>query len=223
VTSLLSLLHFLSCLILVSALDIRGTVVWNNVCPDSKSLRQARAVVDDGRLRGSITRDGSFVIPDVPEGLHVLTVESHDYVFDTIRIQVNDSWLQPEARPYIPGTPLNPPSNILLPYPLSMVAREKQDYFVPPQAFNIVGMLSNPMMLLMVFGGVMVFAMPYLVKNMDPEMLEDFKEQQAKMGSIQNALQSGDLTSSLSGLMSAGEEPPKAAPKVKGNGKRGRR
>ncbi len=35
----------------------------------------------------------------------------------------------------------------------------------------------------------------YIQKNMDPEMLQDFKERQAKISNIQSSLQSGDLKS----------------------------
>ena len=69
-----------------NALDLKGTVVWNQVCPgsqittssvigvneslnfeidlpDAKALGQAKAILDDGSSHhGSITRDGSFVM-----------------------------------------------------------------------------------------------------------------------------------------------------------------
>jgi hypothetical protein len=44
-----------------------------------------------------------------------------------------------------------------------MIPREKSVYFVPPETFNLVAMMSNPMMLLMVVGGGMMLAMPYLM------------------------------------------------------------
>lgn len=56
-------------------------------------------------------------------------------------------------------------------------------------------MLKSPMVLMMVFTGGMVLAMPYLMKNMDPESLEEFKEQQAKMAKMQSAITSGDFKS----------------------------
>ena len=39
-----------------------------------------------------------------------------------------------------------------------------------------------------------------LQKNMDPEVMEEFKERQAKMAGVQSALQSGDLTGWYVGL-----------------------
>ncbi|KAF8641030.1 hypothetical protein AX17_000675 [Amanita inopinata Kibby_2008] len=60
----------------------------------------------------------------------------------------------------------------------------------------------------MVFGGGMALAMPYLIKNIDPESLQELKEHQAKMPNVQNALAGG---TSLSTLLHA-EHTPKTAP-----------
>ncbi|KAF8167928.1 hypothetical protein B0H34DRAFT_683677, partial [Crassisporium funariophilum] len=198
------LVHLLSCVALGFALDITGKVAWSDVCPDAASLGRARVSLDDGTYNGGIMHDGKFVIPDVPDGTYILSLISHDHSFDQLRIDINNSTT--EVRPYVSGTPMTPPSPVLLPYPVVFTPREKHTYFVPPESFNIISMLSNPMMLLMVFGGGMMLAMPYLIKNMDPETLEDFKEQQGRMTGIQNAFQSGDLKSGLNALM-AGEEP----------------
>ena len=117
--------------------------------------------------------------PDVPDGTYVLSLISHDYFFDQVRFYLYDRALAhippffklrldvknsiSEVRPYVPGTPLNPPSSVLLPYPIVLIPREKSVYFVPPETFNLVTMMSNPMMLLMVLGGGMMLAMPYLM------------------------------------------------------------
>jgi hypothetical protein len=69
----------------------------------------------------------------------------------------------PEVRPYAIGTPLNPPSPIKLPHPVKLVPRQRNSYFVPHQSFSIMFILQNPMMLIMVFGGVMMLAMPYIM------------------------------------------------------------
>lgn len=69
----------------------------------------------------------------------------------------------PEVRPYTVGTPLNPPSPIKLPYPIKLVPRQRKRYFIPHQSFNVLQMFQNPMMLIMVFGGLMMLAMPYVM------------------------------------------------------------
>ncbi|PPQ76717.1 hypothetical protein CVT26_004378 [Gymnopilus dilepis] len=199
------LLQALSWITLALAFDIVGKVSWNDVCRNAKALGQAKASLDEGVYSGGITAEGRFTIPDVPEGTYLLSILSHDFTFDQLRVDVTNASL-PEVRPYIPGTPFDPPSSVLLPYPIVLSAKEKADYFVPPESFNLAAMFSNPMMLLMVGVAVMMLGMPYLIKNMDPEALEEFKEQQAKMGSIQNAFQSGDIKAGFSSIMAAAEE-----------------
>jgi hypothetical protein len=68
----------------------------------------------------------------------------------------------PEVSPYTVGTPLNPRSPIKLPYPIKLVPRQRKSYFVPLQSFDVLQMFQNPMMLMMVFGGLMMLAMPYI-------------------------------------------------------------
>ncbi|CAA7266607.1 unnamed protein product [Cyclocybe aegerita] len=206
------LLQVLSWAVLSYALDITGRIAWNSVCSNATSLGQAKVCLNEGTFRGSITRGGKFVIPDVPQGTYILSISSHDHSFEQLRVDVTDSSLPPEVRPYIAGTPLNPPSSVLLPYPIVLSPKDKNVYFVPPESFNLTGMLANPMMLLMVGAAVMVFAMPYLMKNLDPEALEEFKEQQSKVNGIQSAFQTGDFKSGFSALMTGGEGPAPQAP-----------
>ena len=116
--------------------------------------------------------------PGVPNGTYILSLISHDYFFNQVSFYLNDRFpaltyifqlrldvknSTVEVRLYTPGTPLNPPSPVPLPYPIVLIPREKSVYFVPPETFNLVGMMSNPMMLLMVLGGGMMLAMPYLM------------------------------------------------------------
>ncbi|KAJ7169589.1 hypothetical protein C8R46DRAFT_1089285 [Mycena filopes] len=155
------------------AVDVVGKLHWNAECPDIKALGSAKVVLDAGKLHGNVVRDGSFSIPDVPAGTYILSVVSHDHVFDQLRIDVLDSAF--EARPYS-------------------------------------GMFQNPMMLMLLVGGVMVMSMPYLMKNMDPETMKDFREQQAKMSQMQSAMAGGDLKAGFSALMA--DDPTPAAPKA---------
>ncbi|KAF8807574.1 hypothetical protein BYT27DRAFT_7189648 [Phlegmacium glaucopus] len=209
----LILVQLLSCVALAFALDITGKVSWSDICPDAASLGHAKVSLDDGVFSSGVTHDGKFIIPDVLDGTYILSLISHDYSFDQLRLDVKNSTT--EVRPYVPGTPLNPPSPILLAYPIVLTPREKSAYFVLPETFNLVAMMSNPMMLLMVFGGGMMLAMPYLMKNLDPEALAEFKEQQGK---INGALQSGDLKTGLSALVNATEDNSPTVPSNKGGG-----
>ncbi|KAG7450334.1 uncharacterized protein BT62DRAFT_1001172 [Guyanagaster necrorhizus] len=205
---ILHLLGILSLLFPVHAVDVIGRLQWNDVCPGLLELGPSKVVLDNGRRSGNVVQDGSFTIYDVPTGTYILSVLTHDFVFDQLRIDVLQDAIV-EVRPYLPGTPLNPPVPNRLQYPLALTPRTKHKYFVPPDSFNMLGMLKSPMVLMMVFTGAMVLAMPYLMKNMDPEALEEFKEQQAKVAKMQSAMTNGDFKSGFSALLPAGDEAPK--------------
>ncbi|KAF8269375.1 hypothetical protein EI94DRAFT_1725564 [Lactarius quietus] len=159
------------------AADISGFVQWKGTVP----LGHAKVVLDNSAASGSITRNGTFVIPDVGAGTYVVSVLSRDHVFDQVCTIL--SLFPPEVSPYTIGTPLDPRSPIKLPYPIKLVPRLRKSYFVPLQSFNVAQMFQNPMMLMM--------------KNLDPALLQEAQQNQAKLTS---ALQNGDLKSGISAL-----------------------
>ncbi|KAF7306664.1 DUF2012 domain-containing protein [Mycena indigotica] len=217
------LLSLLSFALSILAVDVKGSIKWNELCPDVRTLGSAQAILDHGYYKGSIIFDGSFTMylqflvlfhssssisrPNVSHGVYILSIVSHDHVFDQLRIDVHETGYF--VRPYSVGTALNPPSTIIMPE-IALLARATHSYYMPPQSFNLMGMLGSPMVLLFIFGGGMVLAMPYLMNNMDPEMMKEFRESQAKASQLQSAMASGDLRAGFSALMA--EEPPAAAP-----------
>lgn len=66
--------------------------------------------------------------------------------------------VQPWNPVKLPNDPRTSPS---LPYPFILYGRE-DDYFVPPPGMNVLGLLKSPMVLMMLFSGVMMYAMPKL-------------------------------------------------------------
>ncbi|KAG1755103.1 uncharacterized protein EDB91DRAFT_1097293 [Suillus paluster] len=210
--SLLSLL--LSWSSIIFALELHGYVQWNDLCPSYEALASAKVLLDAGKMSGRVTRNGNFSIPDVPPGTYILSVLSHDYSFDHVRIDVSRSEPQPEVRPHIFGTPLLTTTSFSLPYPILLIPRHKNRYFSPRESFNLLGMFQSPMMMIMVLTGVMMLAMPYIMKNMDPETLDGLKGQ-VKAASKQNSIQSGD-PGGLSALLAA-EETKASTPVVKSN------
>jgi len=172
-------------------------------------------------MKASIMHDGSFVIPNVPAGTYILSVLSPSFSFDGLRIDVQHDVA--EIRPYAPGTPLEPASTVTLSHPIILTPRHKHVFFIPRDSFNLLGMLANPMMLMMIAGGGMVFAMPYLTKNMDPESMEELKAQQAKLHS---AMSTGDIKAGFSALMSDEQlvnKPAPATPATKSRGNKNKR
>ncbi|TDL28676.1 hypothetical protein BD410DRAFT_781198 [Rickenella mellea] len=189
------------------AFDLHGKILWNDICSNITVLGQSSVILDQGRLSAGITQDGSFTIPDVDPGSYILSVIAHDFAFDTLRVDIPSTEPQvPDVHPYVLGTPHSPPSPVSLPYPISITPRQKAVYFVEPEAFSLLTMFQNPMMLLMAGMGVMVMAMPYLMKNMDPDVMKEVNERQAKLMNVQSSLASGDIRSGLSALLAVSEE-----------------
>ncbi|KIY72136.1 hypothetical protein CYLTODRAFT_486539 [Cylindrobasidium torrendii FP15055 ss-10] len=217
------LLSFMALLSLVWAVDVSGRIRWNDACPNFEALGPTRVTLDR-QYSANIIRNGTFTIYDVPEGVYIFSVLSHDFVFDEMRVDVLADSLV-EVRPYALATRLNPPAPRLLSYPMMLFPRSRNAYFVQPESFDITSMLKSPMILMMLVTGGLVLGMPYLMKNMDPEQLEEFKEQQARMAKMQSAMTSGDFKSGLSALMTGGEEPEAgpskaiASPPTKAKGK----
>jgi len=51
----------------------------------------------------------------------------------------------------------------LLPYPIVLEARAKKIYVIPTQGFDVLEMFKNPMMMMMLMAGIMIFAMPKIM------------------------------------------------------------
>ncbi|KAH7915357.1 hypothetical protein BJ138DRAFT_1122722 [Hygrophoropsis aurantiaca] len=194
-----------------SAVDVEGSIVWNDLCPDYNSLGSAKVLLDTGKQYGTITHSGNFSIPDVTAGTYILSVLTHDFVFEKIRVDISESEPIPEVKSYVFGTPLTSHASVKLPYPVVLVPRHRNNYFMPRESFNLLGMFQNPMMMIMVLTGVMMIGMPYILKNLDPQTLEELQGRQAKVASIQNSMQSGDFKSGLSALLAADEDPKTAS------------
>lgn len=54
------------------------------------------------------------------------------------------------------------------------------DYFTAREGFSLLGTLMNPMVLMMLVSMLLMFGMPKLMENMDPETMRELKEQQQR-------------------------------------------
>ncbi|KAI4130705.1 MAG: hypothetical protein LQ338_001606 [Usnochroma carphineum] len=83
----------------------------------------------------------------------------------------------------------------------------RREYYEARGGFSLTSMLKSPMILLALVGLGLVFGMPYLLENMDPEMRKEFEEQQKKgvLGGAAgggNPLQSFDMAGWMAGQTS---------------------
>lgn len=56
-----------------------------------------------------------------------------------------------------------PISSVSLPYPLVLEPVAKENYFIPKNGMNMLGLLKSPMVLMMLFSGIMMWGMPKLL------------------------------------------------------------
>jgi hypothetical protein len=158
----------------------KGSVAYRS---DGTLPASSRVKLDHGIHGAWVRADGSFTIEGVEHGSYVLTpsvpgytvasVSHHTTARAVLTVQVLISifpdtsidtsttetiHVQPWHPTKLPNDPLKSPS---LPYPFTLYGRQ-DDYFIPAPGMNIIGMFKSPMVLMMLFSGVMMYAMPKL-------------------------------------------------------------
>lgn len=79
----------------------------------------------------------------------------------------------PKCIEYIyPGAPKQAVS-----YPLELIAHASYQYYEARQRFSIFAIFKNPMLLMMLVMGGMMFMMPKMMENLDPEQKEQMQRQ----------------------------------------------
>ncbi|KAL7412379.1 hypothetical protein BDY24DRAFT_392721 [Mrakia frigida] len=174
-----------------SAALLEGSIVFNQYLPDISSIQPSTSIsLDHGAKHAYVLRDGSFRFSDVEPGLHTLQVLSASHSFQDLVITIppaspptTSSEASPSSPPpfvaihapsaVLPFDPLSPPSVGSLPYPLQLVPLGKLNFYTEQGSFQIFTMLKSPMILMMMASGVMMLALPWLLKNMDPEALTE--------------------------------------------------
>ncbi|KDQ09239.1 hypothetical protein BOTBODRAFT_530316 [Botryobasidium botryosum FD-172 SS1] len=215
----------------VGATDIQGSIQWNDLCPGIEDLRHHTRVVLDGGLRKAmVAHDGGFIFRDIDPGTYTIDVNAPDHIFPQLRVDVSSQ--PPPPAPTSPsseapdGEPLSPAPP---PGPISEVqfqATYRKSYEMPKASFDLIGMFTNPMMLMMLFTGLMMFAMPMLKDSLDPELIKEVEEKQGRMFAAQNRIQEGGVAglSSLLNMSDSPSAPPKqpTTPARKAGGKKRR-
>ena len=141
----------------------------------------------------TISPSNTFSFPNVPPGVHVLDVHSQHFHFSQVKIQILDdisnvnvdvnvdvnpnantnAGQEPKCIEYFyPGAAKRP-----IAYPLTLYANAEYQYFTPRPTFSPFNLLRNPMILMMIFSVGMMFVMPQMMGNLDPEQKEQMKKQ----------------------------------------------
>lgn len=135
-------------------------------------LQSTLITLNDGEFLTYSTQNNTFSFHDVPTGVHVLDVHCHTYHYSQVKIQILEGE-EPKCIEYFyPGAKKSPIS-----HPLTLYTNAKLNYFQPRPTFSPFRMLKNPMVLIMLFSVGMMFVMPQMMGNLDPEQKEQMKKQ----------------------------------------------
>mmetsp|Transcript_28204 Transcript_28204/g.67739 ORF Transcript_28204/g.67739 Transcript_28204/m.67739 type:complete len:189 (-) Transcript_28204:191-757(-) len=140
-------------------------------------MSSTRLILDGGVHEALPSADGSFEIDGVSEGAHSLQVAHPELKFEPVFVETTsrrDGTLQVNAF----QQDIQHGKQAKLKYPLSLSPTDTVSYFEAREEFNILSVLyKNPMMLMMVFMGGMMFLLPKL--QPDPETLKQLQQPQA--------------------------------------------
>ncbi|KAF2746703.1 hypothetical protein M011DRAFT_386113, partial [Sporormia fimetaria CBS 119925] len=169
-----------------------------------------------------LTRSNTFLFQNVTSGSYLATIYSRDHHFEPLRIDVNvekneagekvervHAWQtflgnewgnKGEERGSGDGS-----KGVVI----EVKAVGGKQYFTERGGFSPLSFLKNPMILMALFSMVLIFGMPYLMENMDPEMKAEFEEMQktSPLGGGANpaqSIQNFDLASWMAGKTDTG-------------------
>jgi ER membrane protein complex subunit 7 len=153
-----------------------GTIEGSLRLPDDMPVNSTRIALNNGDQITYSKLDGSFVFYNVPPGIHLLDVHSHHLHFSQIKVQLlPDAMDSPKCIEYpFPGA-----TKVVIQHPIHLKAHAKYEYFQPKQGFSPAALLKNPMMLMMLLSIGMMFLMPKMMENLEPEERERMQKQMA--------------------------------------------
>ncbi|GAD99451.1 hypothetical protein NFIA_037810 [Paecilomyces variotii No. 5] len=167
-------------------------------------------------LSAPLTSSSTFTFPSLPAPSksesgsqskpksYLLDIRSREYVFAPYRVDVaadgtvigvwetfrGNAWSNRGAEMFVATVGGSAIEDVIV--PAKVLAR--RGFYEERAKFSPLSLFKNPMILLAVFAMVVMFAMPKLMENMDPEMREEFEKQS----------RGGPLTAASRGAVSGG-------------------
>lgn len=149
--------------------------------------------IDSRKLAYTTLRtSGEFVFHNLSEGSYLLWVNSAVLSVDKkYAITIQDS--QIEVREAFTGHDLVTDLGPRVSYPIAVSPVYRTEFVVPRQAFSLFGMLKSPMMLMSIGSMFMVFILPKVVENIDPETIQQVQEHHQQREEVMNKVTNFDV------------------------------
>jgi hypothetical protein len=176
-------------LVAVEHFPVHGLLTIDRLVPPLQSAAEVKItlVVSGGasmqKIRTQAKKDGTFTLLDVPPGEHSLQIVAVGFSFPPVVVSVDGenngevqmryaedaSTILPKMREEKTGyerVQIQPVSEL--------------DYFEPSNRLTLIGLLKNPMVLMVLMTVIMAVMVPKMIANMDPEALEELKKEMGK-------------------------------------------
>ncbi|KAJ4957437.1 hypothetical protein NE237_024548 [Protea cynaroides] len=145
-------------------------------------VSNAKIILNGGQKVTFLRPDGYFSFHNVPAGTHLIEVDAIGYLFSPVRVDVS------ARNPGKVQAALTENRRSLIELVLEPL-REEQ-YYEIREPFSVMSLIKSPMGLMVGFMLIVVFLMPKLMENMDPEEIKRAQEEMRSQGvpSIANLL-----------------------------------
>nr|AAD23660.1 unknown protein [Arabidopsis thaliana] len=134
----------------------------SNVIGHIAKFSNVKVILNGGQKITFLRPDGYFTFHEVPAGTHLIEVSAMGYFFSPVRVDVSA-----RHRGKVQAT-------------LTETRRSLTELIREP--FNIMSIVKSPMGLMVGFMVVVVFLMPKLMENIDPEEMKQAQEEMRRQG-----------------------------------------
>ena len=175
--------------------SLSGRILPNNVLQDIGQLSPTvKVIINNGEYTSHLTADGVFKFPLIRDGSHVLQILDAEYEFHRVRLDVHGKSL----RASLTQSGFNwARTSMYIGTPLEVLAIGKLDFFKKREQFNILSLLSNPMILMSGVTMILFFLLPKMTEGMDPEALKEIQKQQQESVGQMPKLEMPDVSEKL--------------------------
>ncbi|CCX04231.1 Similar to UPF0480 protein At4g32130; acc. no. Q8VY97 [Pyronema omphalodes CBS 100304] len=188
-----------------SAATVRGLIPASTVLPNPSELPADTTITltTAGELHKTFLRwDNTFVFRNVSEGSYVLDVAAEGYAFSPLRVDVGKGEEVAVKQTWRGRAWSNTGESKGVPIELRPI--QATSYYQVREGFNLLKMLSSPMILIAIVSLVSIVFLPKLLDKMDPEFRAEFEAHQKKNSvttdRMTNNIANFDAASFLAGM-----------------------